>query len=131
MNPGRESRGPKGKKDANGPAKARFGNYFTYHPSEAHRKHMLTLAPELGLIISWLMAHVQAGLVVTVKYNEDFQAYVATMRESRGDWKEQKAVSVWNGDGPRALLGLYYYLTEVNPDWPQTHPNPLQEEFDW
>lgn len=104
---------------------------YTYHPSDAHRKsplfHKLTLEGVLLLISNYIARNCS----LSFGYKAENESYFVILREKSSDWQTAQAVSVWHQEIARAIIGLGYYLSEVNPEFPNSSGSFDPHLNDW
>ena len=117
----------KGKKGA----RSSNTTFFTFHPTVEQKYALRVWDVELSEVLEGLAAKVESGFKLTLSQKPETGTYLAIMRENGDDWKAARCASYWNVDPTRALMGLYFYLTNVNPSWPEASGSVEEEETDW
>ena len=117
----------KGKKEAG----LRWSKFYTYHPSDAHRKAIEDRGYSLDDVLDVILTRVENGLVFTWRHKNAEGVYVANIRTDNPDFRDNVNLSIWHSDPLRAAIAMVYYLTEVNPDWPETYPGGAQTDYNW
>lgn len=123
-----EARGAAGKPPRK-PRRGR-GSIYTYHPSKEHlealRSGVMPLEVSLGVIERKL-----DQCKVSISQRVDSGAIALIVRGAEGDWEDAPAVSVWSDRLDRCFRAIGFYLTEVNPDFPEVayHWEQLSLDF--
>lgn len=120
-----------GSKKAKEEKKGAGSGIHNYKPSESVKKLLrdggFTLEQALGVIDD----RVNSGVGVSITYNEQGHAISLIARDRRVPWNQGLALAVNHSDLVKGLITLGYYLSEVNPGFPETPPANWQLEFDW
>lgn len=124
-----EEKGRQGKRKV--VSKDVVGGVFTYRPTEKHKKLMQENDTPLEAVITCLGDKLDGGIRLTMGHNPQTHSFYVMARNGDKKWDEGVAVSVWHSDLARAIWGMWFYLTVVNPDYPESVPNAYQTEFDW
>jgi hypothetical protein len=104
---------------------------FTYHPDKAVGEGLRNSSVLLEHVILHLGERVESGCKITISQPDDRSVFFVLIKEPGENWQETLGVSVWHSDLVMALRGLHYYLTSVNPEWPDI-PAATQLSFaDW
>lgn len=111
----------KGKKP---PAAAR-SRIFTYHMTESQRKEILTTGYSIGEVLTDMNEWVRMGYQLRMGMSGDSTSTFCMIREQTQDWQQSRAVSFFHSDLSKAIAGLWWYLSRVNPDWPDI---PLNQD---
>ena len=92
---------------------------------------MVKAYPDLATAVAGLEGKLEEGLKVTLLYNPTGHAQCAIVRDGNEVFGQGVAVAVNHRDLAMCLIGLTYYLTHVNPEYPVKAPQFFQYELDW
>lgn len=120
------------KKQKNGstqksPAKKIFTVYLTGEQKSALLKKGWTYSEIFdSLEEQWARGH-----KITIGQDLDRGVFYVILRETKEVWTEARAVSAMHAVPERALATLWYYLTEVNPEWPENVRTASYDDLSW
>jgi hypothetical protein len=123
----KNERKPQTKGNGSGAGKGRLVNYS---PTEGHRKLLKEGFMPLETSIAVLEKLVTDGHRISVGASLDKGGYFVIMREGVSDWNMAQSVSAWAGTLEKAIRLAAFYLSEVNPDFPQLD-HQLSFRDDW
>jgi hypothetical protein len=104
---------------------------FTFHPSKEQGAQIKRLEWTTSEVLNVLSERIEAGVKITISSPLDRESFSVIAREALENWEEARGVSCWHRDLETALRGLAFYLTKVNPDWPDTPFLGQADDVDW
>ena len=108
-----------------------YSTFFTFHPTNEQKHALRHWDVELQEVLEGLASKIEGGFKLSIGQKPESGTFFAIMRQNGDDWKNTPACSYWNLDMTKTLVGLYYYLTSVNPSWPEGRSSVVEEETDW
>lgn len=100
--------------------------FYTFHPNAEQRMELNDLAYDLPWALDIISSRLAEDCRLVLGYKPENGAFYAMVKETTVDWDKARNVWVWHRDLSRAMIGLAFYLTHVNPEWPQ---GPVQLSF--
>jgi len=113
-----------------GKAKAR-GGIFPFKPSKEQAEDIRDSAYSRKEALADLERKVREGCKLVAGYNEDKDGVYFILRTDYEDFKDNVSVSCWAGSLERSLIGLGYYASSVNPDFPAGVQFSFPQLADW
>lgn len=104
---------------------------YTFHPTNEQKVDLAETAFDLPWAVEVINSVLAKGVTISLGLHTDKESLWAIARTNEESWEERQAVSVWHSEADRALIGLAYYLTRVNPNWPDIPSSGTQLKFDW
>ena len=104
---------------------------FSFHPNKDQREELKKWTADLDKDLEFLMTFLEDNCLLSVGYKAENASYFALLKDRSVQWDQAASVSVWHTDLPRALLGLTYYLKEVNPEFPKVPPGGVGDFEDF
>lgn len=121
------------KKRPSRPKKPQGGDYarpFTFHPTAEQAEFLRGGMIDIHEVLIGLEGIIQRGHRITFGYTDRGPSLYVVAREGAKDWSESKAVFVYHNDLQKALTGLWFYLSSVEPGWPDViAPTWVQDTF--
>jgi hypothetical protein len=95
---------------------------ITFHPTKDQKLELQAIANLTPEAWEAMELKLDQGCRLTLGVNQDNGSYFCILREPGSDWSTARAVSIWNTTLERVLIGLYYFLANVSPDFPDDLP---------
>lgn len=107
------------------------GRIVNFKPSSDHRRDLdeaLLRGLNIWDVFERLM---QSGHRLIVTCNPDNGSFCAMARDGNAEWDEAICVSIWSGGLYRSLEVLAFYLTSVNPEFPEGVQSDFLDDNHW
>jgi len=113
------------------PPRKGTNNLLSYRPTELDLKNLRENPPDWVKVWEGLGRHLASGFKLSMGMNQDNGSYYAILREPGDDWRKARAVGVWSISPAKALICIFFYLINVNPDFPEGISVVEEEPVDW
>lgn len=116
------------------PAKGGTNNantIYSYHPTKQHTADIAESGYSLETALGDIQRKLRDGCALSIGQSDRSPSVFVIVRDATAPFGAGPAVSVWHADLGRCLVGAGYYLSAVNPEFPDVAPTSLAYANDW
>lgn len=125
-----EKRGGKARRDVKA-GLGKKGLIYSFNPTDEEKRAIRDDGRPSDEVTVSLERALQNGHVLTLKYNEKSDCFMALLREGTVQWDEAVAISCWHKSADMALRMMDYALSYRYPDFPAGAFQSNFADTDW